>query len=97
MSETVMPEGVNININNSDSSEGSSSFIDKILNIGYKLLVPVLLVFALVAVLVIVKVVLPLVGIVTDTVTLPGVANLFPPFTTIIVGLGSLGGWIFGR
>ena len=39
MSETVMPEGVNININNSDSnsSQGSSgSFLDKLFDIGLK-------------------------------------------------------------
>lgn len=100
MSETVMPEGVNININNSDSnsSQGSSgSFLDKLFDIGLKLIIPLGLLFALVAILIVVKLVLPLVGFVTDTANLPGIANLFPPFTGIITALGVVGGWIFGR
>jgi hypothetical protein len=100
MSETVMPEGVNININNSDSnsSEGSSgSFLDKLFDIGLKLIIPLGLLFGLVAILIIVKLVLPLVGFVTDTSNLPGIANLFPPFTGLITSLGLVGGWIFGR
>jgi len=100
MSETVMPEGVNININNSDSnsSEGSSgSFLDKLFDIGLKLIIPLGLIFALVAILIVVTLILPLVDFVTEDLNLGGIANLFPPFTGLITGLGLVGGWIFGR
>ena len=42
MSENVEKiEGINININNSDSSEGGTSFLDRIFDIGLKLIIPV--------------------------------------------------------
>ncbi len=100
MSETVTPEGVNININNSDSnaSNGGQSFLDRIFDLGIKILIPLLLVFAVIAIVIVVKVVLPLVGFVIDLSDegIP-VLGLLGPIGGLIGGVGSVLGWVVGR
>lgn len=100
MSEVVMPEGVNININNSDSNaqEGSTGFLDKLFDIGLKIILPLALIFALVAIVIVVKVVLPLVGFAFDIADsgIP-VLGILGPAGTLIGGAGTLFGWLAGR
>ena len=100
MSENIPSEGINININNSDqnSSEGGS-FLDKIFNLGIKLLVPLILVFALFSVIVFFGVILPLLEGIAD-VGFPVLDIILPlsaPLTPAIGGLGVLFGWLTGR
>lgn len=101
MSETVSQDGVNININNSDSnaSNGGQSFLDRIFDLGIKILIPLLLVFAVIAIVIVVKVVLPLVGFVIDLSSEGGfpVLGVLGPVGGIITGAGALFGWITGR
>lgn len=108
MSENVNSnqDGINININNSDSNQGgggSGSFIDKIFDLGLKLLIPILLVFALFAIVIFFGVVLPILQDVSDIV-LPVLGGdgafglpLSPALSGIAGGLGAIAGWIFGR
>ena len=88
-------EGINININNSDSSAGSTSFLDRIFDIGLKLIIPVGLILALIAVVVLVRVVLPLVDFVggIDLSLISGLGAI----GSLVAGVGSLAGWIVGR
>ncbi len=98
MSEVIEePSGINISINNSDSnSGGGGSFLDRIFDIGLKLIIPLGLILALIAVVVLVRVVLPLVDIVT-TLDIP--LTGFLPFGLggLISGIGALAGWLVGR
>jgi len=96
MSEVLdQAEGINININNSDSSSGSTSFLDRIFDIGLKLIIPVALILALIAVVVLVRVVLPLVEFVggLDISLISGLG----PAGAIVAGIGSVAGWLVGR
>ena len=89
---------INININNSDSnssSGGTGSFLDKIFDIGIKLIIPLGLLFGLIAIVIIVQVVLPLVNIVTD-IDIP-LLGLLGPVGSVVGGFGVLFGWIVGR
>ena len=96
MSENLnQAEGINININNSDSSAGSTSFLDRIFDIGLKLIIPLGLILALVAVVVLVRVVLPLIDFVGG-IDLGLIAG-FGPLGALTAGVGSLLGWIVGR
>jgi len=101
MSENVVNEdpGINIQINNSDSnSGGSGSFLDRIFDIGLKLIIPLGLILALIAVVILVRVVLPLVNFVGDLdIPLGSFLNGLGPLGVIVGGLGSLGGWLIGR
>lgn len=96
MSETVANEGINININNSDqnSSEGGG-FLDRIFNLGIKLLVPLILVFALFSVIVFFGVILPLLEN-FGGVLLP-VLDIALPTVPLAPALGVLFGWLTGR
>jgi len=95
MSENVEKiEGINININNSDSSEGGRSFLDRIFDIGLKLIIPLGLILALIAVVVLVRVVLPLVNVVAD-IDLP--LSGLGPLGALVGGAGALFGWLVGR
>ena len=100
MSEVVMPEGLNININNSDSNaqEGSTSFLDKLFDIGLKIILPLALLFALIAIVIVVKVVLPLVGFAFDLAGsgIP-ILGILGPAGGLISGAGTLFGWLAGR
>jgi len=96
MSENLdQTEGINININNSDSSAGSTSFLDRIFDIGLKLIIPVGLILALIAVVILVRVVLPLVNFVggVDLSLLSGLG----PIGGLVAGIGSVAGWLIGR
>lgn len=95
MSENVEKiEGINININNSDSSEGGTSFLDRIFDIGLKLIIPVGLILGLIAVVVLVRVVLPLVNVVSEVdFPLSGIG----PIGVIVSGAGAFFGWLVGR
>tara|TARA_X000001036_G_C20029659_1_gene542203 strand:- start:113 stop:403 length:291 start_codon:yes stop_codon:yes gene_type:complete len=96
MSETLeQDQGINININNSDSNAGSTSFLDRIFDIGLKLIIPLGLILALIAVVVLVRVVLPLVNFVGGIDF-----NFLAAFGSggaLIAGVGSLAGWLIGR
>ena len=95
MSENVEKiEGINININNSDSSEGGRSFLDRIFDIGLKLIIPVGLILGLIAVVILVRVVLPLVNVVGE-LDLP--LSGFGPLGAFVAGFGAFAGWIVGR
>jgi len=100
MSETIDQEsGINININNSDSSNaGGGGFLDRIFDLGIKLIIPIILVFALFSVIIFFTVVLPLLESVSDLV-LPVLDISLPfsaPLTAIFGGLGAVFGYLTG-
>ena len=94
MSENISKDGINISINNSDSSTSGGGFLDRIFNLGLRLLIPLLLVFAVFSIIVFFGVVLPLLedisGAVSEVfdIALPIAA----PISAVIAGLGALGG-----
>jgi len=92
MSENSQAEGINININNSDSNNQSGSFLDKIFDIGLKLILPLGLIIGLIAIIIVVRIVLPLIDFVGG-VDIPLSGFLFPQ----VAGLGALFGWLTGR
>jgi hypothetical protein len=99
MSENATAEGINININNSDSNQGGSSgvggILERLFDIGLKLIIPVGLIIALLAVIIIVRVIIPLVDFVGD-VDIP--LALLPGPLGLIAGVGgTLFGWLAGR
>ena len=99
MSEILdQADAINININNSDSSGGSTSFLDRIFDIGLKLIIPLGLLIGLIAVGVLVRVVLPLVDFVGG-VDLGGSLGIVLPFglSGAIAGFGAVAGWLVGR
>ncbi len=98
MSEMIeTSDQINININNSDSnSGGGGSFLDRIFDIGLKLLIPLILVFALFSVIIFFSVVLPLL----DTLSSVGTAISFAlpaPLNLLGAGLGTVLAWATGR
>lgn len=101
MSETISKDGINIEINNSDSNQSGEGggFLDRIFNLGLRLLVPLLLVFAVFSIIVFFGVVLPLLqdvsGVIGDIldVSLPFAA----PLSAVVAGLGALFGALSGR
>ena len=105
MSENANTEGINIQINNADSTNGGGSFLDRIFDIGLKLIIPLGLLLGLVVIVVLVRVVLPLLSIggeVVDSVLdLPGIGNFFlflaSPIAGVTAGVGSALGWLVGR
>lgn len=99
MSENSQADGIKININNSDNSSEGGSFLDKIFNLGIKLLVPLILVFGLFTVVVFFGVILPLLEGVADVAfpVLDLVLPLSAPLAPAIGGLGVLFGWLTGR
>jgi len=99
MSDNISENGVNISINNSDGGQsGNQSFLDRIFDLGIKLIIPIILVFALFSVIIFFGVVLPLLESVGGLV-LPIVDIAFPgvPLSPAIGGLGVLFGWLTGR
>ena len=106
MSETANTDGINIQINNADSTNaGGGSFLDRIFDIGLKLIIPLGLLFGLVVVVVLVRIVLPLLSIGGDAVStvleLPGFGNfvlfLVSPAAGLVAGIGSGLAWLTGR
>ena len=95
MSETVNTEGINISINNSDSSNGGGSIIDRLFDIGLKLLIPLGIVLALVLIGAILYVVPKIVEI-FESISGLGL-DVFSPLFFGIGGLGSVFGWLTGR
>lgn len=92
MSENIPAEGINININNSDSNSGGGSIIDRLFDIGLKLILPLGLIIGLIAIIIVVRIVLPLVDFVGG-IDIPLSGLLFPQ----VAGLGALFGWLTGR
>jgi hypothetical protein len=96
MSENANAEGINIQINNADStSTGGGSFLDRIFDIGLKLLIPLGIILGLViigAILVVVPKILSFFSTITDL----GLTQ-FLPLAAPIGGLGALAGWLIGR
>lgn len=106
MSETSNAEGINIQINNADSTNaGGGSFLDRIFDIGLKLLLPLGLLFGLVVIVVLVRIVLPLISlggdVVQDIADIPGLSNfvlfLASPILGVTTGIGAFAGWLIGR
>lgn len=101
MSETISKDGINIEINNSDSNQGGEGggFLDRIFNLGLRLLVPLLLVFAVFSIIVFFGVVLPLLEDIIGAVSFGfEVASPFGFSTAGIIAAG--GGFLaalFGR
>lgn len=95
MSENIPAEGINININNSDSSSEGGGFLDRIFNLGIKLIIPVILVFALFSVIVFFGVVLPLLENIGGAV-LP-ILDIALPTVPLAPAFGVLFGWLTGR
>lgn len=61
MSENAKSEAISIQINNSDSSNGGGGgILDRVFDIGFKLLVPLILILVLGAIVVFIVYVLPL-------------------------------------
>ncbi len=83
MSETISKDGINIEINNSDSNQGGDGggFLDRIFNLGLRLLVPLLLVFAVFSIIVFFGVVLPLLqdisGVIGDIADVSSICRAF--------------------
>jgi hypothetical protein len=95
MSETANVDGINIQINNADSNTGGGSFLDRILDIGLKFLIPLGIVLALViigGILIVVPKILSFVGDISDL----GLGQFLPLFAPI-GGLGALAGWLIGK
>lgn len=106
MSENANQDGINIQINNADSTNsGGGSFLDKIFDIGLKLIIPLGLLIGLVVIVVLVRIVLPLVSLGGDVVEgfvdLPGFGNfvlfIISPIAGVTAGVGSFLGWLSGR
>mgnify|MGYP005729834573 CR=1 FL=1 len=99
MSENVNTEGINININNNDTNNGGGgSFLDRIFDIGLKLIIPLGLIIGLVVIVVLVRVVLPLVNIVGELdIPLGFLLTGLGPIGVIVGGIGSFAGWLIGR
>ena len=100
MSETIDKDsGINININNSDSQNSSGGgFLDRIFDLGIKLVIPIILVFALFSVIIFFTVVLPLLESVSDLV-LPILDFSLPfsaPISAFVGGLGAIFGYLTG-
>lgn len=95
MSETVNTEGINISINNSDSNSGGGSIIDRLFDIGLKLLIPLGIVLALVLIGAILFVVPKIIEIFEQISGLG--LDVFTPLLFPIGGLGAVFGWLTGR
>jgi len=96
MSETANSDGINIQINNADSNTGgSNSILDRIFDIGLKLLIPLGIILGLViigAILVVVPKILSIFSTISDL----GLTQ-FLPLAAPIGGLGAIAGWFIGR
>lgn len=96
MSENIPADGINININNSDqTSSDGGGFLDRIFNLGIKLIIPVILVFALFSVIVFFGVILPLLESIGGAV-LP-IIDIALPTVPLAPAFGVLFGWLTGR
>lgn len=96
MSENITPEGINININNSDSTQaGSGGLLERLFDIGLKLIIPVGLIIALLAVVIVVRVIIPLVDLAGDLEVPLG--TFFGGFGWVAGIGGTLLGWLVGR
>jgi len=63
MSETANTEGISIQINNADSTNGGGGgILDRIFDTGFKLLIPLVLILVLGAIVLFIVYVLPLLG-----------------------------------
>ena len=96
MSETVPKDGVNISINNSDSNQGGGGggFIDRIFDLGLRLLVPLLLVFAVFSIIIFFGVVLPLLNEFGGVIA--PLASIALPFVSPIGAIVALAGGFLG-
>lgn len=86
MSETMKKDGINININNSDSnSSGSGSFLDKIFDLGLKVVLPLALLLVVGATIIVVRLLIPLLEVGGDFVE--GITNFFPSTGSTVIGV----------
>lgn len=98
MSENANPEGINISINNSDGSGGGSGgFLDRIIDTGLKLIIPLIILGGLILVFVIVRFILPLVSGLTDLFSTEEGNALFNLGLSTIPIFGGLASLLFGR
>jgi len=92
MSENIETPNITINTN---VAESSGSALDRLFDIGFKLLIPILLVGALILIYVVVKIVVPFVGDVVDIFGDLEDSGINP---FLIFGpIGGLLSFIFGR
>jgi len=86
MSETMKKDGINININNSDSnSGGSGSFLDKIFDLGLKIVLPLALLLVVGATIIVVRLLIPLLELGGDFID--GVFTFFPGTGSSLIGV----------
>jgi len=98
VSENTNAEGINISINNSDGSGGGSGgFLDRIIDTGLKLIIPLLLLGSLILVFVIVRFILPLIQGVTSIFSGEEGDALFNLGLSTIPIFGGLASLLFGR
>ena len=98
MREKANPEGINISINNSDGSGGDSGgFLDRIIDTGLKLIIPLILLGSLILVFVIVRFILPLIDGFTDVFSGEEGDALFNLGLSTIPIFGGLASLLFGR
>ena len=99
MSETIEQDpGINININNSDTQNSSGgSFLDRIFDLGLKVLLPLGLLLFLGATIIIVRLLIPLLELGGDF--FDGVITFFPATGASVIGAITAGilGIISGR
>lgn len=98
MSENATSEGINISINNQDgSSNGGGGFVDRIIDLGLKLLIPLILLGALILVFVIVRFILPLISTFSGVFDGEDGDALFNLGLSTIPIFGGLASLLFGR
>lgn len=92
----INPEDkISININNNDTTTGGGgSFLDKIFDLGLKFLIPIGFIVALIAIVVLFRVVLPIINVLGD-LDIP--LSAIPGPLGVVAGLsGALFGFLSG-
>jgi hypothetical protein len=90
MSETMKKDGINININNSDSNSGGNrSFLDKIFDLGLKVVLPLALLLVVGATIIVVRLLIPLLELGGDFIE--GVGTFFPSTGGTLIGIFTAG------
>lgn len=90
MTENIPLDGINININNSDqNSSDSGSFLDKIFDLGLKVLLPLGLLLFLGALIIVVRLLIPLLELGGDFVE--GITTFFPATGGTLIGVFTAG------
>ena len=96
MSENANAEGINIQINNADSNTGGGGgILDRIFDIGLKLLIPLGIVLGLLIIGALLLVVPKILSVLSTAADL-GLTE-FLPVLAPIGGIGAIFGWFIGR